>query len=883
MKKFIAVTFGFRSCGEGSRLLRRMGLVTSLGALTLLAAVSDQTNAQTLTTLLSFNGTNGHYPTGSLTLNGSTLYGMTENGGAYGYGTVFSIPVSGGTPTNLLSFNDTNGAQPLGSLTLSGSTLYGMTSLGGIHDEGTVFSVSVTGGTTATLLSFSGTNGSNPEGDLTLSGSTFCGMTLSGGTFGGGNVFSIGTNGSGFKNLLLFSGTNGDTPYRSLTLSGTTLYGMTSQGGTNKYGNIFSIGTNGSGFKNLFSFSGTNGNTPLGSLTLSGSTLYGMTSLGGTNGEGNIFSISTNGSSFQNLFSFSFGGSNGYQPYGSLTLSGSTLYGMTPFGGASGDGNIFSIGTNGSGFKNLLSFSGTNGKNPYGSLTLSGSTLYGMTAEGGTDGDGTVFALNGLGVVPAKIMLSGVFNATIISSGTATLGVTVSNSAASGANNLNYTLTATIQSGNAAIGSVTPSSGSLAPTTSQPCTVTATSTNLGVNTISFTASDPNASNSPQTTTATLTVLGHSNPALSVTGGNNQSVIVGATNISASLSLTDSGTNLSPLDVNTLSGLSGSSGTAVVASGGSTSYTAALNTASIGQAGTQSFSLKAGDEQALPGASALSSLSQTVILNVLGHASGSATGTTIGLPWVHVGYTGSLAGTTLASVSNASGYLVDLKTLGATTFGDLSINNVSGIAPGGSAAIAATLANGQPAAAINQTFNLNYADDSALAGASSSLGSLSITVTGEIYSGQGVWAAAGSGNWHSFGNWTAGGGVPGVDGTLSAGDRATFGSAIGSSSATVTLDTPVAVSAITFSNTAGGSYTLSGKGSNTLTLNNSGNGTTITVTNGIHVIDAPVVLADNFVVSGSGTLNFDNASSISDNGGHYSLTMSGIGGTLIVSG
>ena len=48
---------------------------------------------------------------------------------ANGDGTIFSIPVTGGTPTTLLSFNGTNGEHPDGNLTLSadGSTLYGMT------------------------------------------------------------------------------------------------------------------------------------------------------------------------------------------------------------------------------------------------------------------------------------------------------------------------------------------------------------------------------------------------------------------------------------------------------------------------------------------------------------------------------------------------------------------------------------------------------------------------------------------------------------------------------------------------------------------------------------------------------------------------------------
>ncbi|HEV3137270.1 MAG TPA: choice-of-anchor tandem repeat GloVer-containing protein [Pirellulales bacterium] len=70
-----------------------------------------------------------------------------------------------------------------------------------------------------------------------------------------------------------------------------------------------------------------------------------------------------------------------------------TLYGMTAYGGANNDGNIFSIPVTGGTPTTLLSFNGTNGRQPLGSLTLSGSTLYGMTFEGGANNDGTVFSL----------------------------------------------------------------------------------------------------------------------------------------------------------------------------------------------------------------------------------------------------------------------------------------------------------------------------------------------------------------------------------------------------------------------------------------------------------------------------------------------------------
>jgi uncharacterized repeat protein (TIGR03803 family) len=303
-----------------------------------------------LTTLASFNGTNGETPAGSLTLSGSTLYGMTSLGGQQNEGTVFSLPVTGGAPTTLLSFNGTNGASPTGSLTLSadGSTLYGMTGGGGANSDGTIFSIPVTGGTPTTLLSFNGTNGENPGGCLTLSadGSTLYGMTSGGGVNNEGTVFSIPAAGGSPTTLLSFNGTDGANPaFGSLTLSGSTLYGMTYGGGLNGDGAIFSIPVTGGTPTLLASFNGTDGALPWGSLTLVGSTLYGMTQDGGNlslnagAGVGTIFSIPAAGGALTTLVDFNY--TNGASPFGSLTPSGSTLYGMT--GGY--PGTVFSLAT----------------------------------------------------------------------------------------------------------------------------------------------------------------------------------------------------------------------------------------------------------------------------------------------------------------------------------------------------------------------------------------------------------------------------------------------------------------------------------------------------------------------------------------------------------
>jgi len=384
-----------------------------VGAVALYASGAD---AQTLTTLVQFTGTGGSASggggPGGLTLSGTTLYG-NGGGGASAYGNVFSVSTDGTNYRNLLSFTGTSGAAigkyPAGSLTLSGTTLYGNTTNGGANGYGNVFSVGTDGTNYQNLLSFTGTgglaSGKSPGGSLTLSGTTLYGSTGNGGANGRGNIFSAGADGTSYQNLLSFTGSgglaSGFDPTGSLVLSDITLYGMTGFGGASGYGNIYSVGTDGTGYRNLVSFTGSGGsasgaypNTSA-SLTLSGTTLYGMTQ-GGANNDGTIFSVGTDGTNYRNLLSFTgtSGAAIGLSPDSSLTLSGTTLYGTTVLGGVKGWGNLFSVGIDGSGYQDLYDFTGgADGGWPIGDLTLSGGTLFGTTSNGnGSTRFGTIFA-----------------------------------------------------------------------------------------------------------------------------------------------------------------------------------------------------------------------------------------------------------------------------------------------------------------------------------------------------------------------------------------------------------------------------------------------------------------------------------------------------------
>ena len=307
------------------------------------------------------------------------------------------------------AFSRNDGCDPAGSLIVSDSTLYGMTSGGGgdaHNNTGVVFKMNADGTGYSHLHEFAwgAVDGMHPYGSLILSGSTLYGMTSEGGSHNKGVVFKVNTDGTGYGILHNFTGytDDGAQPWGSLTLSGSTLYGMTSEGGSHNKGVVFELNTDGTGYGLLREFAGgdNDGAAPQGSLIVSGSTLYGVTPRGGGSDEGVVFKMNTDGSGFDLLHTFSEPGTNIMPgPTGSLVLSGSTLYGMAAYGGDYGGGVIFELNTDGTGYGYLHEFAGApdDGRRPCDSLVLSGSTLYGMTPQGGDDyvlEYGVVFELN---------------------------------------------------------------------------------------------------------------------------------------------------------------------------------------------------------------------------------------------------------------------------------------------------------------------------------------------------------------------------------------------------------------------------------------------------------------------------------------------------------
>ena len=105
------------------------------------------------------------------------------------------------------------------------------------------------------------------------------------------------------------------------------------------------------------------------------------------------------------IYSFK-GGADGSYPTGRLTRLGDLLYGTTAFGGHSnscfdsyGCGTVFSVSTAGAEAV-IHAFAGaaTDGSNPVAGVISVGNSLYGTTGFGGADGNGAVFSLTPGGV-----------------------------------------------------------------------------------------------------------------------------------------------------------------------------------------------------------------------------------------------------------------------------------------------------------------------------------------------------------------------------------------------------------------------------------------------------------------------------------------------------
>ncbi len=307
----------------------------------------------------SFGGADGMEPVAGLLraatgkLYGTTVFGGDKNRSCQpGCGAVFELSATG-KETVLHKFTGPPDGYFSEALLVEDAegNLYGTTQEGGAYGSGTVFKIDASGKETI-LYSFSGgMTGCNPYPGVILdSAGNLYGVTSDGGVPGSCNnglgvVFRLDT--SGNETILhLFGGGDGANPSSVLLFdSEGNLYGTTENGGVGcgtGCGVVFELSPAPGGSWSetvLYDFCSlpncADGEEPLtGPLVRDASgNLYGTTYFGGGSDDGIVFKLDTSGNETV-LHSFT-GGADGANPWAGLVMDSSgNLYGTTQQGGA---------------------------------------------------------------------------------------------------------------------------------------------------------------------------------------------------------------------------------------------------------------------------------------------------------------------------------------------------------------------------------------------------------------------------------------------------------------------------------------------------------------------------------------------------------------------
>ncbi len=415
----------------------------ALSMLALVFADAVPVNAQTFSTLYSFQGPNNHdgsYPNGLVQGTNGYLYGSAGDN----TGGVFKISLTG-KETPLHGFDatpgDTDGeASWAGLIQASNGSFYGTSQgnsggCGGPNGTCGVFYRITAAGKFTVLYDFCSNNpngacldGTTTEAALVqASDGDFYGTNNAYGANGQGTIFKLTPSGK-LTTLHAFCATHtqnnycvdGAPPYSAL-IQGTdgTLYGTTTYGGDNNEGTIFSITPKGT-FTTLHNIGddGDLGANPKAALVQGADgNFYGTTELGGAStfcagNCGTFFSMTPSGA-LTTLYSFCSQQScaDGTGPQTLILATDGNFYGMTGSGGANNYGTVFQITPSGS-LTTLHNFNGADGVVSYGTspaqmlIQDTSGTFYGTTPEGGAGWpnqcngcSGTVFSLS-MGLSP---------------------------------------------------------------------------------------------------------------------------------------------------------------------------------------------------------------------------------------------------------------------------------------------------------------------------------------------------------------------------------------------------------------------------------------------------------------------------------------------------
>lgn len=326
------------------------------------------------------------------------LYGMANFGGAKNSGVIFIYNPTTKIFTKKFDFDyDTTGGYPFGSLMHSSiGKLYGMLYGGANSVNGSLFGYDPTNNVYENKYNFDAVNGSNPYGSLIqTTDALMYGMTNFGGTSNKGVLFSYNEITGTYSKKYNFTDSQPSRSSDRLVQASNGLLFGTSDRSLFAYDPATEIFTTKVNFEpnpdNIISM----GYDPSSSLVLAADgLLYGTNFHGGLFGGGVIFSYNPVTDTFAKKIDFK--AENGENPYGSLMQASNGLfYGMTRFGGADGNGVLYSYDSVSNIYLKKADLNLQNGYNSYGNLMQAADgLLYGMTSSGGANNLGVLFSFN---------------------------------------------------------------------------------------------------------------------------------------------------------------------------------------------------------------------------------------------------------------------------------------------------------------------------------------------------------------------------------------------------------------------------------------------------------------------------------------------------------
>jgi len=331
---------------------------------------------------------------------GDSLFGVMINGGTNDEGTIYSLKTDGSGFGVRHHFTLATGRYPESKLVYFDGKLYGTTSQGGDFGNGVLYCINSDGTNYRVLHHFIQIGTNDTRGNISISSNgrvfgTYGQFSSIGGIWRAWKVDTSGENFEDFINLNQYDG--GHFNKDILLLDDETIFLTTGELGRHDGGAINQFDTLGNG-GGLFHFGASpNGFRPNPLIKSTNGKLYGTATIGGPGGNGLIYTINTDGSGYQVLHQFT--DAEGYEPTGKLLESSDgKLYGSTSWGGPNNAGNVFKMDKTGANFQVIYSFPLANeAYTPWGGLVEDAiGTLYGTTRNS-TTGSGTVYRISKTG------------------------------------------------------------------------------------------------------------------------------------------------------------------------------------------------------------------------------------------------------------------------------------------------------------------------------------------------------------------------------------------------------------------------------------------------------------------------------------------------------